>query len=233
MKTGIVAALPQEISTLVRPVPSPGVVASPREGVFCILSGVGARCASESARKLFERGVDRLVSWGCAGALAPDLCPGDLLLPAVVIASNRRRWPLDEDWRMRLKREVGESCRLRQGPLYTSESPVTTKTARKRLHENTGAIAVDMESGAIAEFAARQGIPAVALRAVADSCETEIPGSIGDSLGKDGSIDRRVLLRKLLVRPSEWTKTIRLVREFRTACSTLSLMARIAEGCFQ
>lgn len=226
MKTGIVAALPQEMATIVQPIPSPGVVVSPRDNLFCILSGVGARCAFESARKLLERGIDRLVSWGCAGALAPDLCSGDLLLPEVVIASNHRKWTLDEDWRMELMLQVGESCRLWQGSLYTSESPVTTKSARKRLYEETGAIAVDLESSAIAEFAGRKGIPVVVLRAVADSCETGIPGFIRDSIGKDGTIDGRAFFQKLLVRPSEWAKTIRMVREFRASCSTLSLIAQ-------
>ncbi len=233
MRTGIVAALPEELSLLFNRIPEPGVVASPREGVFCILSGVGARCASESVKKLIEEGVDRLLSWGCAGGLAPEVQPGDLLLPKRVISSDGEEWSPDEIWRQRMQRDLEGVCVVREGPLYSSRDPVITESDRKRLYEETGAVAVDMESGAVVQIASEQGIPCLIVRAAADCSKSGIPACISDSIDRDGFVNRRILFRKLLVRPSEWAKTIRLAREFRAACSTLSLTAQKTDMCIR
>ena len=52
------------------------------------LSGTGPNNASDAAQKLISHGADRLISWGCAGALSTQLKPGHLIIATQLIDQN-------------------------------------------------------------------------------------------------------------------------------------------------
>ena len=62
-------------------------------------SGGSPERARAEAARLAAEGATGLVSFGLAGGLAPELRPGDLVLPETVQAPDGRSLPTDPAWR--------------------------------------------------------------------------------------------------------------------------------------
>ena len=92
----------------------------------------------------------------------------------------------------------------------------------------TGACAVDMESGAVAEAAAHAGLPFLAVRAISDPLEFSPPTVLLDVVRPDGSADLARLLPLLLRRVLTVGTLLRLAADSRAACSALASVARLA-----
>ena len=73
------------------------------------LCGMGEKAARQAAEGLKEGGATALMSFGFAGALDPNLRPGDLVLPETIHAGYSM--PVDLGWRSRLRlREGWPAC---------------------------------------------------------------------------------------------------------------------------
>src|SRR5207253_3630838 len=119
-------------------------------------TGVGFVAARRAIDWLLERFEPRLVvSAGFAGGLDPKLQVGD-----VVVASKVAE-PDDQHWRTTLPMELGDRiC----GRVLTARSLVGSPAEKRRLFRTTQAIAVDMESAAIAEACQSARIPCAVVR---------------------------------------------------------------------
>jgi hypothetical protein len=105
---------------------------------------------------------------------------------------------------------------------------LTSAIAKRELAQATGACAVDMESGAVAEAAVRAGLPFLAIRAISDPLDFSPPPVLLDAVRPDGSADLARLL-PLLVRGSLAVSTLlRLAMGSRAACAALSAVVRYA-----
>jgi hypothetical protein len=112
------------------------------------------------------------------------------------------------------------------GTLAASKQVVSTETAKRELANATGACAVDMESGAIAEVAANAGIPFIAVRAITDPLKFSPPAALMSAVYPDGSVNG-LRLMNLILRGSVGIGTLmRLGKGMRRACGTLSAVAR-------
>ena len=117
-----------------------------------------------------SRGVPegRLVSFGIAGALAPDLPVGTVIDATRVV---------DESGAVLWEGAPLGAARARTGTILGASRIVDDPAERARLHERTGAEAVDMESGPLA----RSGRLAGCLRAVSDTPSRRLGGVIRQS----------------------------------------------------
>jgi hypothetical protein len=71
------------------------------------------------------------------------------------------------------------------GAILSSPRVIPTAAAKRAAKQHSGAIAVDMESAAIALEAAAHGVPFAIVRTVIDSLEDEIFGAeIADEMGR-------------------------------------------------
>src|SRR2546429_279660 len=114
---------------------------------------------------------------GCAGALVDWLVAGDLVAAESVVALGADGRP-DERlpgvgaglaaW------AAGRGFRVHAGALVASPVVLDTAAAKAALGA-TGALAVDMESGALAAAARARGVPFAALRAVLDAAGEALP----------------------------------------------------------
>ncbi len=200
----------------------------PAGGWLCV-AGIGPERAGQAARALLACGADALASWGSAGALDPICVPGDLLLPAVVAAGPGQPWlAVDAVWQARLRRELQPHLTVRTGGLVQSPAVLGTSAAKRELHRRTGAMAVDMESAAVAEMAHTAGVPFVALRAVADNATTTLPRAALVALDQRGQLLAWRLLQALVRRPWEGTMLLKLGRDFAAARRTLRAVSRVA-----
>jgi len=198
------------------------------EETMLLLSGIGAERAGQAARFLLENGATALMSWGVCGGLEPTFPPGSLLIPKIIISIAREPYTADLLWRQQLKNRLKGHMNIYEGPLAESKTVLSDPAAKAALGKQTGAIAVDMESAAVARIAKEGGVPFLAVRAIADDAETAIPGSLLHSLNHFGEVLPFRLLLSLLRAPSAVFILPRLGRNFRLARTALAAVARNA-----
>ena len=182
------------------------------------LCGMGPERAAEAARALLADGATALVSYGLAGALAPELAPGTLLLPERVVFRGGDR-VVDLPWRRRIEQRL--SPRPAAGLLLTLPQPLATAADKARAYRETGVAAVDMESGAVLDVAAAAGVPALVLRAVVDGAATSLPRAAVAGVDAYGRPRAAALLGALLRRPWECVDLLRLSGDLRLALHSL------------
>jgi len=225
---GVVAALKAEAQVLVRKPMAVGEVLNLPEGILVKLSGIGARPARAASETLVEKGATALLSWGSAGGLLATLSPGSLILPKKVLSSDQISFSVDTQWHERLCARLSGHADLHTGPLI--QSPIVVKNSEEKiaLFNRYGAIAVDMESVAVAQVALLAGVPFMAIRAVSDPAYVSIPPSAMTTIDECGRFRPVRLLQSIFRHPRELLPLVRLARTFRAAQTTLATVTRIA-----
>ncbi len=128
-------------------------------GAVVVVGGVGAENSRRAAQQLLLlHPLTALISVGYAGALSPDLGVGDVVVDTTVA-----------EWQQRA-RAAGATL----GGVTTAASVITSRAERAALAASTGAVAVDMESAAIAEVARVAGLPFASVKAVTDTTARDL-----------------------------------------------------------
>jgi adenosylhomocysteine nucleosidase len=194
--------------------PCPGQLYESRRGALLVLeTGVGAARASAAARWVLTTCAPRLVvAAGFAGALDPSLAVGDVMLASEVVESDDLRW------RVALPAELGD---LPCGRLLTVPRLVTTPKAKRHLARQFQALAVDMESAAVAEVCQEQRVPCACVRAISDAADAGLSPEVV-SLLAGGRVAPRRVLAALLRRPRLAGELWRLARDTRRAARRLA-----------
>ncbi len=157
-----------------------------------------------------------------------NLSPGNLVLPDNVIGADQSCYSTDPVWRSRLVDRLKGFFILHQGSLAESETPLRNSVEKRVLFERTGAVAVDMESAAVAKAAREAGVPFMAVRAVADPVHAAIPQSPLRAVDEFGTLSLLAFFTGLIRHPAELFDTIRLGRNFHAAHVTLSAVVHLA-----
>jgi adenosylhomocysteine nucleosidase len=229
---GIVVAMTDEAKTLTKKPLGIGQTIEVREGVLVHLSGVGRKRAARAAQSLLNRGATALLSWGTAGGLVPGLAPGSLVLPKAVMGSDLSLFQVDPSWHDRLRSRLEGRIDLRSEALIESPTVLMTPEEKRALAYRTGAVAVDMESAAVAVAADQAGLPFVALRVVSDSLDQTLPSCVLSAYDTSGHLKMRRLLGGLVQHPKELLEWMRLTTSLRKARRTLTEIARSTQWDF-
>ena len=148
----------------------------------------------------------RLVSFGIAGALRDDLPVGAVIdATRVVDERGETLWQGDP---------LGIEG-ARDATVLASHDLVHDADERRRLHETSGADAVDMESGVLA----RSGRLAGVVRVISDDVESSIEG-VDTTIHPDGSTDVVGLLRWVATRRGD------AIRSMKDAVAALRALER-------
>ena len=145
-------------------------------------------------------GVSALISFGSAGALVPNLAPGDLVIARRAVAHDagyflaqryepsgvlgydrrgrvgyRRGFDADPDL-VSLARGATQSIggRLYTGTVVTGNQVVLSSARARWLRQTFGALVVEMETAAVAQVAVAHRLPWVAIRAVSDDAGEDL-----------------------------------------------------------
>ena len=139
--------------------------------VVAMVSGPG-RAAAERATEALIAGhrPKWVVSSGFAGALVKDLERGDLVLANQIMDSGGGRLSID----FRLEETPG----VHVGRLLTVDRIVRKADERRRLADEHDAMAVDMETFAVAEVCRRVKIRFLSIRVISDALDDELPEDI-------------------------------------------------------
>ena len=167
---------------------------------------LGLRTARIGVRGAAGLPDGKLVSFGVAGALGGDLRVGDVLdATRVVDRTGATLWEGD-----------GLGVRgARPGTVLASDVLVHDPSERRRLREESGADAVDMESGVLA----RSGRLAGVVRAISDGVDSDVEG-VDSTVHADGRTDVAGLTRWVV------RKRGRAVRAMRDAMTALDALER-------
>lgn len=217
MSTGVVVALHFEARCLGPLARAPAIAVA--------VSGVGPEAAGRAAESLAAAGVGRLISWGTAAGLAPDLCAGDLVLADAVLDRGEFLC-CTAAWLARVRAALAPYLNCRCGKLYGLEAPLPAPQAKRRLGRETGAVAADMESGAIARCAARHRLEFLAVRAIVDGVADAVPPAALAALNGP-RIALFPLLGALAKSPGELAPLLKLAGNSRRARRALTLAGRL------
>lgn len=232
--TGVVAALDFEARSL----------GKRSDYTLVSVSGIGADNAARAARSLAAAGAAALLSWGVAGALDPALRCGTAVLPHEVLATGRR-FETDRHWRQAVASALQGKVTLDSGALITSDVAVASAAHKASLFQHSGAVAVDMESAAVAAVAAELALPFLALRVVLDTAHDSLPDSVvrsfqarahgapgaaaagaASAVGAASAAGPRIW--PLLCAPGDWGGLLRLAAQYRVAGRALRACGRLA-----
>jgi nucleoside phosphorylase len=164
---------------------------------------------------------------GLAGGCAPGLQPGDVVVGDPVAGSggelDGRADPALLARAERALRAAG--LRYRVGRLLTVDGVVTSPAGKAGVFGSHGALAVDMESAHVIAWARRVGVPALAVRAVADGPDDDVPAELLRTVGADGRM-RPAAVAHLLGRPALASAAWRLGRRSRRGLASLARFVR-------
>ena len=197
------------------------------DGTLLAVSGMGRAAAARSARALVDAGATALASWGMAGGLDPALIPGTIFLPSEVISSDGASITTARQWRERLGSALSAQRPLVQGRLLTSAKAVGSLAEKATLFREKGAVAVDMESLAIAEVAQTRELPFIAVRVIVDSASDALPQAVTAAADSEGHLQVWRLMGALARAPADLAPLIRLARRYRAANRSLAAVARV------
>ncbi len=184
--------------------------------VVVATSGLG-RARARAAAELVVAGhrPSWLISAGFAGALDLGLQRNDVLLADEVVDLDGRRFAID----VKLGDHRG---RIRTGRLLTVDAIARTAAEKAELARSSGALAVDMETFALAELSASRNLRFVSMRVISDDATADLPPEIASLTTRSGSYQVGAALRALWHRPAAIKDFWRLHAQSQSAADTLA-----------
>ena len=205
--------------------------------IIGIATGLGIRRAADTARLAMQSfasqnlsqnlSTDLVIATGLAGALSEGLKPGDLVLADRLILDGERAElapatiaipPADL---ARFKAALhAHRLTFTTGTILTAERILKDGAAKRDARARTGALAVDMESAAIAAEADRFGLRFACVRAVLDTVDEEIVGA--ELAGPDGVVRPLAAASFVLRNPAAVIGLARMMRSLNRATAALA-----------
>lgn len=170
--------------------------------VICSGDGRGLATSLTCAVASDCRGV---ISFGVAGGLSPQLGAGTYVVGSAIL-SGTAHFTTDPDWSRGLLQAIPGSV---HGLIAGVSAPIAHPEAKRALHINTGALAVDMESHVVAQVAAARGLPMAAVRVITDPALRALPQAALIANRADGTIDMAAVIRSIMREPDELPMLLR------------------------
>jgi len=152
-------------------------------------SGVGMQAAARGVKALLAGHKPRwVISAGFAGGLDDKVRKGDIVMANEVIDPGGPRLAID----FKIDPQVlAQTPRLHVGGLLTTDRVITRAAEKRKLGVTHRALAVDMETLAVARACQAEKVRFLAIRAISDSVDQELPRDV-DRLVKKKSMAGRL-----------------------------------------
>ncbi|MBI3781670.1 MAG: hypothetical protein HY278_11540 [candidate division NC10 bacterium] len=196
-------------------------------------TGMGPANAEATASRLLEEGsFAAALALGVAAGLTPHLRTGDLIVGDRVISHRRngtprQSFPCDSsllESALTIIRRSGDRHHL--GSLLTVERIVVSAEEKRGLAAESGALAVDMESAAIASTAAARAVPFLAIRGILDPVQEDLKLAFDQFLDERGEPRPLPLIRYIVAHPSALFRLAVLGLRTRAVCARLGHLLR-------
>ncbi len=193
--------------------------------VAVVLTGVGSRQAALAISKVAWSEPDSMqfcISAGLAGALKADYRIGQVLAARTVLAE---RAPEDGADREAASSAALVSFAAQSGAsvvdrFYSAERAIGT--AHEKRHLGKTADAVEMESFQILCRARTEGVPAVAIRAISDEVDEDLPLDMNGVFTERGEVSLPRVLGQVALHPQSLPGLVRLGRKSKQAAESLA-----------
>ncbi len=189
-------------------------------------TGVGPDNAEAAARRLFEETpVTAALSLGVAGGLGPQLQTGDLIVGDRAIlrrGSGLQSFPCDSGLQESAITAIRRlDSRYSLGSILTVDRIVRTPKEKHQLAAESGAVALDMESAAIASAALAYSVPFLAIRGVLDPVYEDLTIDFDQFLDAEGEPSLPRLMRYLITHPFTLPRLVGLGLRTKAVCARL------------
>lgn len=192
-------------------------------GVRAIAGGGSVPTLVAGLEQVLAEGAGAIMSFGIAGGLAADLSCGAWVIAGAIVTPNQR-WSCDATWvRVLAARLPG----ARIADVAGVDRMIADPVAKRALHRESGAVAVDTESHIVAGIAAAYGLPFVAFRVIADSARRMLPPVARVALAPGGRIRGGAVLGSLTRTPGQIPSVLRTAIDTRSAMRALSRGRRL------
>ncbi len=197
----VVAAVPQEISFSYREKYQKGT----HNGVQFLFTGIGrARAASAVKARLSREKCRMVISTGFSGATQPGFHVGDLVTASQVMEASSGRFLEPARWPLNKVKSVAA------GRFLTIDRIANDPDTKKKLGDQYGTIAVDLETAFIGAAAEEAHVPWITIRAILDPMEENLQvGSLQQALW-------------MLAFPSRWRDFGDFLHAIRVASESLT-----------
>ena len=207
-----------------------------RPGIV-VVAGGGDGARLERELEAAAKDATAILSCGLAGALAPGLEAGDLVLGNLFPGEGRSPvgGPAQLDTGLRRGSDLFEVLRqylagAHVGTITGSDKIVASAAQKQALYETTGALAVDMESHLAARVAVRHNLPFAIIRVISDSANEALPPAALVGMKPDGGMALGAVLASLARNPAQLPALIRTGIHAGRAFSALRRVGDVLGG---
>ncbi|HLJ10586.1 MAG TPA: 5'-methylthioadenosine nucleosidase [Planctomycetaceae bacterium] len=146
-------------------------------------SGMGTKPARRATQALIDgHSPGWIISAGFAGALEPGMKVGDIVVANAIVDTAGTELAID------LKMPANPAAGLYVGRIVTVERMIAAVTEKKELAARHAAVAVDMESLAIAQVCRDAKVRFLAVRVISDDLSADLPPEIASVVGSSGTV---------------------------------------------
>jgi len=185
-----------------------------------LLTGVGGRRAwAEATKVIWDGNVDVCISSGLAGALRAEHRPGDVLAAKEVHTTNRKKVIPSDPALLGLARAYGAKV---VDAFHSVDRVLVRSTEKCEL--GAKADAVEMESGDIMLEAVAFGAKVIAIRAISDAVEEDLPLDFNRVISESGDLSITKVLAQAAFHPASIPKLIRFGWQSRSAAEKLAIV---------
>jgi adenosylhomocysteine nucleosidase len=183
-----------------------------------LITGIGRRNAEKSVREFLATHSPELVlTCGFAGGLNPDLKLGDVVFELSTLNSQLST---------RLSAAGAKPAKI-----FCADRITTTVAEKKKLRVETGADAVEMESGTIHAVCRERGILCATVRVISDMANEDLPLDFNQLFKPDKSLDFGKLAWAIARSPGKIGALLKLQKRSRFAAEQLaSVLEKIVSG---
>jgi adenosylhomocysteine nucleosidase len=185
--------------------------------VTVLLTGIGGENAYKAMRTLPIEMHDVCISTGLAGALQASLKPGD-----IVVA--RTAETLDQKLRIESDSALVDfavACGARAVKISLTSETIVAMADEKQELGKSGSV-VEMETSYILRVAEKHHVPAVAVRAISDAADEDLPVDFGRIMDSRGHLKYGGLLMEVGLHPYRLAPLMKFAGQSRAAAGSLA-----------
>lgn len=185
--------------------------------VAVVECGTGFARARRATQALIQTHAPRwLLSCGFSGALIPSMRVGHIVMANSIVDQHGQQLEIP------LQAAGAPERGLHVGRLLTADQIIRLISEKQLLATRHNAIAVDMESLAVAQVAQELHIRFMAVRAISDDLSEDLPPEILSILAGSGATRIGAALTSLFKRPSSYKDMLHLRENARKAADNLA-----------
>jgi|ERR1017187_5256994 adenosylhomocysteine nucleosidase len=203
-------------------------IAAGKSGISILLTGIGRKNAEKSVRDFLSVNSPKLVlTCGFAGGLNPELKLGEVVFETSFPSSSRRESAQTEIGNQLEPTHVGcyeqlVAAGAKPAKFFCADRIATTVDEKRKLREETGADAVELESGAIHAICRERGILCATVRVISDTANEDLPLDFNRLSKPDMNLDYGKLAWAVMKSPGKIGALLKLQKQTRFAAERLA-----------